>query len=362
VSLVRKPRSPYWHFDFKVRGHRFRGSTKATNRREAQKIETAEREKAKLTVAQLAAAKTSLLLQDVATRWWREIGEHNTGAADAWHQLRLLTKFFGGECSLLDIDDSRVAELVAWRRGHPGKRGQLLSPFAVNATTKQLKRLFSRAKLLGVQFQHEPTWRKHWLKEPQERVRELVGDERERLEAATREDYLPFFRLAQATGLRLRECLLKWSEVDWDAGQIRKLGKGQRLVTRPITPTVHAILWPLQGHHPEMVFTFIADRNRDGRKRGQRYPITYNGFKSHWRYLRKRSGVVDFRWHDVRHDVGTKLLRATGNLKLVQKALGHANLKTTSRYAHVLDGEVAEAMEQVASTHTKVQAKLKIVS
>jgi hypothetical protein len=225
VSLARKPRSPYWHFDFKVRGHRFRGSTKATNRREAQKIENAEREKAKLTVAQLAAAKTSLLLQDVATRWWREVGEHNTGAADAWHQLRLLIKFLGRECSLLDIDDSKVAELVAWRRGHPGKRGQLLSPFAVNGTTKQLKRLFSRAKLWGVQFQHEPTWRKHWLKEPQERVRELVGDERERLEAATRDDYLPFFRLAQVTGLRLRECLLKWPEVDWDAGEIRKLGK-----------------------------------------------------------------------------------------------------------------------------------------
>jgi integrase len=362
VSLARKPRSPYWHFEFKVRGHRFRGSTKATNRREAQKVENAEREKAKLTVAQFEAAKTSLLLQDVATRYWREIGEHNTGAADTWHRLGLLIKFLGGGCPLPDIDDSKVAELVAWRRGHPGRRGRLLSPFAVNATTKQLKRLFTRAKLWGARFQHEPTWRRHMLAEPQERVRELVGDERERLEAATRDDYLPILRFAQATGLRLNECLLRWSEVDWDAGEIRKLGKGRKLVTRHITPTVHAILWPLRGHHSETVFTFIASRDRDGRKHGQRYPITYGGLKSRWRYLRKRSGVVDFRFHDIRHDVGTKLLRATGNLKLVQKALGHANLKTTARYAHVLDGEVAEAMEQVASTHTKVQAKLKIVS
>ena len=43
---------------------------------------------------------------------------------------------------------------------------------------------------------------------------------RERIEAATRDDYLPFFRFAQATGLRLQECLLRWPEVDWDAGQI----------------------------------------------------------------------------------------------------------------------------------------------
>lgn len=149
MSLARKPRSPYWHFDFKVRGHRFRGSTKTANRREAQKVETAERAKARETVAQFEAAKTSLRLQDVATRYWREVGEHNTGAADTWHRLGLLTKFLDGKCSLLDIDDSKVAELVAWRRGHPGRRGQLLSPFAVNGTTKQLKRLFSRARLVG---------------------------------------------------------------------------------------------------------------------------------------------------------------------------------------------------------------------
>lgn len=314
-----------------------------------------------MTVAQLEAAKTSLLLQDMASRWWLEVGQHNTGAADAWHQLRLLIKFLG-KCSLLDINDNKVAELVAWRRGHPGRRGQLLSPFAVNATIKQLKRLFTRAKLWGVRFQHEPTWREHWLKEPEERVRELVGDERERLEAATREDYLPILRFAQVTGRRFRECLLRWPEVDWDAGEIRKRGKGGKLVGQKIIPAVHAILWPLRGHHPEMVFTFIASRDRDGRKRGQRYPITKNGLKSHWRYLRKRAGMEDFRFHDFRHDVGTKLLRATGNLKLTQKALGHASIKTTMRYAHVLNDEVAEAMEEVAKTHTKAPTKLKIVS
>ena len=46
----------------------------------------------------------------------------------------------------------------------------------------------------------------------------------------------------------------------------------------------------------------------------------------------------------------TKLLRETGNLKLVQRALNHANIKTTTRYAHVLDEEVAEAMERIAES------------
>jgi len=72
--------------------------------------------------------------------------------------------------------------------------------------------------------------------------------------------------------------------------------------------------------------------------------------------------VTGFRFHDFRHDFGTKLLRATGNLKLVQKALNHANLKTTSRYAHVLDCEVAAAMERLAESRKKSRTKLRIVS
>src|SRR5262249_19279004 len=283
-------------YDFWCRGHRFQASTKTTNKREARKIEATAREKAKQHVAQIEAAKTSLKLQDVATRYWNEVGEHHKGSANTWHKLGQLMTFFGPNCLLTEIVDSDVAALIAWRRGHPGKRG-LLSPFAVNDTTEQLKKLFTRTKNLGVQFECEPQWRRHWLKEPEERVRELVGDEAARIETATRDDYLPFVRFAQATGMRLNECLLKWSEVDWAANQIRKRGKGGRLVPKPITSTIRQILWPLQGHHPEFVFTFVATRTREGRIKGERYPITYNGLKSHWRYLRKQAGVSDFRWH-----------------------------------------------------------------
>ena len=58
----------------------------------------------------------------------------------------------------------------------------------------------------------------------------------------------------------------------------------------------------------------------------------------------------------------TKLLRETGNLKLVQRALNHADMKTTTRYAHVLDEEVAEALERVAQSRKKSRSKLRDVS
>jgi integrase len=80
-----------------------------------------------------------------------------------------------------------------------------------------------------------------------------------------------------------------------------------------------------------------------------------------WKRLRDRAGVSGFRFHDFRHNLATKLLRDTGNLKLVQKALNHADVKTTVRYAHVLDDEVAEALERVTQSRNKSRSKLRDV-
>jgi Phage integrase family len=121
------------------------------------------------------------------------------------------------------------------------------------------------------------------------------------------------------------------------------IGKGGNRVMFPITDTIREILFPLRGQHPEFCFTYIAacTNKRLGRVRGERYPMTMTGAKSAWQRLRAKAGVKDLRFHDFRHDLATKLLRETGNLRLVQKALNHGDIKSTLRYAHVLDAEVA---------------------
>lgn len=206
-----------------------------------------------------------------------------------------------------------------------------------------------------MRFDREPDWKRHWLKEPQERVRELKQDEAAQIDGATRGDYRPILEFAAATGLRLNECLLRWSEVDWDARRIVKPGKGDRRVVAHITEEVRSILWPLRGYHPDLVFTYIAKRTRkaQGLVRGQRYPITYNGLKSAWKRIRTGAGIEDFRFHDIRHDFATKLLRETKNLKLVSKALNHADIKTTTKYAHVVDDEVAAGIEAMQKSRKK---------
>jgi len=251
MSIRRDTRSPYWSYNFQIGGHRFFGSTKRKTKREAEKVEAQARLKASRQIAQRRAAATSLRIDDVAGRYWQEVGQHHAGADNTERQIGYLIEFFGKDKLLTDITDADVAKLVAWRRGHrvirykkgkPKKDGPLISPFTVNDLTEQLKKLFTRAKLLGVHFDHQPEWKKHRLTEPEERVRELHEDEGDRLDAAMREDYAPFFRFAHASGLRLKECLLRWSEVDWGEKQISKPGKGKRRVTVPITDTIRELV------------------------------------------------------------------------------------------------------------------------
>jgi len=60
----------------------------------------------------------------------------------------------------------------------------------------------------------------------------------------------------------------------------------------------------------------------------------------------ERSGITKpVTPHTLRHTFATSLLNKTGNLLLVQKALGHRNVTTTQIYAHVADTSLEQAIE-----------------
>jgi hypothetical protein len=113
----------------------------------------------------------------------------------------------------------------------------------------------------------------------------------------------------------------------------------------------------LKGHHAEAVFTCVCRRPKAGHRKGERLPLTYAGVKSEWQAMRKRAGVKGFRFHDVRHDFATKLLRETGNPKLVSRALNHTDVKTTARYAHVTESDLSEALQGLSLSRPKSYEK-----
>lgn len=358
MSVYKPKRSPFYAYDFEVGGHRFHGSTKRRTKREAETFEAIERERRQKQIKAQGRAAVSLAIDAVADRFWLAHGQHAAEPDAVKTNLARLIEYFGPDRSMTDIDDVAVTKLVAWRRGQRVKRrgkaradAPLIAPATVNrSTTKVLARLFGFAKGEGTIFEREPKWHQHFLAEPEVRVRELQDSETDKLDAAMRDDYAPYFAFVGASGLRQSEALdLRWSEVNFGTKRIVRLGKGGRRVTLPITDSIREILFPLQGHHREFVFTYVAvyGNRRLGLERGERYRLTRSGVKAAWQRLRAQAGVQDFRFHDYRHDFGTKLLRETGNLLLVKQALNHRDIKSTLRYAHVLDADVARGMEAV---------------
>lgn len=57
--------------------------------------------------------------------------------------------------------------------------------------------------------------------------------------------------------------------------------------------------------------------------------------------------------HTLRHTFATNLLSQTGNIRLVQKSLGHARLSTTMIYTHIVDDELEDAMKQANYSGSK---------
>ena len=64
-----------------------------------------------------------------------------------------------------------------------------------------------------------------------------------------------------------------------------------------------------------------------------------------WAAALKAAEVDNFRFHDLRHTRGTRILRATGNLAAAKEALKHRSIKTTLRYAHATDNDVRNALD-----------------
>ena len=67
--------------------------------------------------------------------------------------------------------------------------------------------------------------------------------------------------------------------------------------------------------------------------------------RSAWDNLLRDAGIEHFRFHDMRHDAATRLRKRGVAIDIVQKALGHSDLRMTQRYAHIGPEALQDAME-----------------
>ena len=69
-----------------------------------------------------------------------------------------------------------------------------------------------------------------------------------------------------------------------------------------------------------------------------------------WRIIREQAGLEDVRIHDLRHSFASRALALGESLPMIGKLLGHSQIQTTARYAHLARDSVYEAAERIAES------------
>lgn len=72
-----------------------------------------------------------------------------------------------------------------------------------------------------------------------------------------------------------------------------------------------------------------------------------------WRRTREAAGLNDVRLHDLRHTFASIAVQNEVPLPVVGKLLGHSQIQTTMRYAHLADENLKSATQQIAEVLTK---------
>lgn len=354
MSVYQRPDSPDWWYEFRYKGVRFRGSTEVPLGEPKSKAERVESEKRTEAPALLAKRNSKeITLNEALDRYYEEIAKFQSSAADTDRMLASLI-WLGKDRLLSEPIDSRLAEYVAWRRGHKVKNtDRMVSNATVNRDTELLRRVYRRAVDAWKFPVAMPDWQSHLLPEADERERELTVEEQESLLAALRKDFWPLIEFALLTGIRLSNLIrLTWSDVKSDGYivlRVKSRKPGGKIHRVPVTRIMRLLLAEQNGLHPIYVFTYECKRSRGKRKKGERYPFSKNGWRKAWMEALAAAGIEDFRFHDLRHTAATRVARRYRNLKVVQKMLGHANIASTARYAHATEDDVRQAMEDTHS-------------
>ena len=147
-------------------------------------------------------------------------------------------------------------------------------------------------------------------------------------------------RLLMLTGCRCNEILtLRWDDVDHTAGELRlrDAKTGARMVT--LMPTAVKVLgsidrvtgspWVIAGHRPGAHITNLS---------------------VYWYRVREQAGLEDVRIHDLRHSFASRALALGESLPMIGKLLGHSQIQTTARYAHLARDSIRESAVRVAAS------------
>lgn len=255
-----------------------------------------------------------------------------------------------GALMLARVDSGRISELKELLEREPYTRQDAAgatqykrSPSTVNRYVAALSHVLSRCvqwKWIAV----NPASGVEKDKEPRGRVRFLSDDERAALLTACKESrnrhLYPIVMLALLTGARRGELeTLEWSQIDAKrrVAVVHETKNGERRVLPLATPAWAA----LEAHRKVRVLgSVFVFPSQNGKKPANT--------EEAWRQARSRSGIQDFRFHDLRHSCASYLAMNGATPGEIAEVLGHKTLQMVKRYAHLSEKHVSSVVERMA--------------
>ncbi|MFA5762666.1 MAG: tyrosine-type recombinase/integrase [Bacilli bacterium] len=218
-----------------------------------------------------------------------------------------------------------------------------LSPKTTNNALATLSRLLRWAEECEV-LASVPRIRH--LTVPEQESDFLTFEEAERLLAAAvfNPEWRGMIFFAMRTGLRYGElCELKWSDIDLVAKRMRVRRscsrrkvtdrKNRSAYTVPLSPDTVAFLKARKHLKGDLVFC-MAD---GGRHIHRRADVAI-------KLVCKKAGLRPIGWHTLRHTFGSHLAMRGRSLLEIKELMGHKDIKSTLRYAHLMPESRAEAI------------------
>jgi len=154
----------------------------------------------------------------------------------------------------------------------------------------------------------------------------------------------PLVLLSMNTGLRRGELLkLRWEQVCLgDQPQVTIIGSSTKnSSTRhvPLNSEAREILfsWNKQNGSPTSGWVFPSNSSQGH----------LTELKTAWNRLLIEAKIENFRWHDLRHHFASALVIRGIDLNTVRELLGHGDIKTTLRYAHLAPYIKAQAVAKL---------------
>lgn len=225
-----------------------------------------------------------------------------------------------------------------------GEYSRTHAPASRNRILILLRYMFNLAiKWDGFGLEKNPVYGIPLLEENNQRERYLTSTELSQLIEAIHNSENEMLRhivpMLVMTGARKRELLnARWEHFDMDNNTwiipVSKTGRRRHI---PITQEMGRLL-------ESITETRSCPYPFGNPKTGKPFVSIYYS----WNTARRTAGLEDLRMHDLRHSFASFLVNAGRSLYEVQKLLGHTQIKTTQRYAHLSDDSLRSAANEAS--------------